>query len=199
MRKFILLLVFNITSNLIAAEIILETFDVDLNLDKVNEKIQLGKKNGLDTISILKNSNEAIFTHELTPMGKNSQVRKFSHLKINLLQQCLLFHYFEGQTGVVNHKRSLRLLSFCYHTANLTKISVQDLGYLYWDLKSVASYMQLNGNLNIKSHVNQGVASALLTLKQENRSRSWQFNTLENAWYRLPERMYAEYGIKPAR
>ncbi len=93
----------------------------------------------------------------------------------------------------------MRLLSFCFYVKNIRKIIVQDLGYLFWDFKAVSSYQQLENTISIKNHIFQNRASALLVLKQDQRSRSWQFDSKNNQWIGLPERMYAEYALKPIR
>lgn len=199
MKKLLLFLFLILSKNLICDEVTVDTFEIDLNLDKISEKVVLSKKNGLDQISIFKSDNELLFKHEITPMGKNSFIKKITHVKVNSLQQCLLLHYMEGQTGVKAPKRSSRLLSFCFHTANLKKITVQDLGYLFWDMQSVASYMKEDVNLELKDHFYQSRPSALLILKQLEKVRSWQFDTKESFWIKLPERMYAEYAVRPSR
>ncbi len=199
MNNLLILIYFLLSIELVCSETILETFEMDLNLDKNNEKVIVSKKNGLDRVSILKPDSELLFEHEITPIGKNSLIRKITHVKINLMQQCLFLHYFEGQTGVKAVKRSTRLLSFCFHAADLKKMTVQDLGYLFWDMQAVASYMQEDVRLEVKEHTTRGQPSALLVLKQLERIRSWQFDSKQAFWTRLPERMYAEYAVRPSR
>lgn len=183
----------------LAVEYINDEFSIDLNLDQKNEIIQLKKKNGLDYLAILSSDQKLLFEHELIPMGKNSKLKKISHIKINDQHQCLLGHYFEGQTKVQAPKRSSRLYSFCFLVSNLRKIYVQDLGYIHWDYQSVAGFQTLESLLTYKNHIFQNYPSVLMTLKQNERIRSWQFDSRLGQWINLPERMFAEYAVKPAR
>lgn len=177
----------------------IDHFDIDLDLDQKSEKVQLKKKNGLDYLSIMSANKDLLFEQEIVPMGKNSFIKKVTHLKVNSLEQCLLLHYDQGQTGIKSFKRSIRLLSFCYHTANLKKISVQDLGYVFWDLQAVASYMQQKAEVTIENHSIRGEATAVLILRHMDFVRTWTFNNKEFSWKKLPEKMYAEYGVRLIR
>ena len=183
----------------LAVEYINDEFSIDLNLDQKNENIVLKKKNGLDYIIIFSHDNKNLFQHELTPMGKNSKLTKISHVIINDQHQCMLGYYFQGQTNVKALKSSSRLYSFCFMVSNLRKVYVQDLGYIHWNYQSVASYQTLESFLSYRNHIYQNYPSVLLTLKQNQRVRSWQFDSRLSQWISLPERMFAEYGVKPVR
>lgn len=185
--------------NAFSTELVRDLFEIDLNLDDKKEKVVLKKKNGLDYLAVLNDNDEKIFEHEITPMGNGSHFQKVTHVILNKLQQCLLVHHQEGTTGVKAKKRSTRLFSFCFATNNLKNMSVQDLGYLFWDYQSVGAYQQLESIISIKNHFIQGATSAVLVLRQDQRTRSWRFNSKISAWSKLPESMYAQYGVKPAR
>jgi hypothetical protein len=197
MKTFFLLFVLSI--NVFSFEFVIDEFNLDLNLDQKEERLQLIKKNGLDYITLFSHDHKIVFQHEIIPMGKKSQLKKISHVKVNSDQQCLLAYYDEGQTNIKSIKKSMRLMSFCFQVNNLRKVKVQDLGYLFWDYLAVSSYQKLESELSMNNIFFKNRLSLILALKSEQRTRSWIFDTKSVQWLNLPERMYAEYAIKPMR
>ena len=182
-----------------SSELLLDEFNVDLNLDQQNERIQLLKKNGLDYLVVFSHDQKLLFQHELIPMGKNSQIKKIRLVKVHLQHQCLLTYFDQGQTNVKSLKRSIRLMSFCFHVNNVKKVAAQDLGYLFWDYQAVSSYQVLESNILLNQIFWDNNFTTILSLKNDHRIRSWVFNIPIMQWSSLPERMFAEYAIKLVR
>jgi len=156
---------------------------IDLNGDGLKEKVYWHKGIYEDAISWSNQKDKELFRTNISPMGSGSEVTKFQYIQLSSIYASLLIFYKSGSVGYNKKITSNRLYALSFNLDDLTKATVQDLGYLF--VNEVLPNLQFISTELTTSVIPAPPRQGGIILQFQDSGRGFFFNEEKGMWVLL--------------
>lgn len=137
---------------------------IDLNDDKIEEIIQIQKRDGVDWLEIKNFSLVKIFETKLVSMGGESSVYKLKLVKISSTVTALIVFLDEGKTNGKKFESTGRIFVLSYENDDLSKISTTLGPHFFHEQESQREqYWRKNYDVRVIDLNNDGIREITVT------------------------------------
>jgi hypothetical protein len=137
-------------------------YDLDLNRDKVSERLVFSKKDNEDWLDIFDQNKKKIFSYRFENMGLNSGLYRVEQKKLSPTADILLLYYYVGYTKFVNTDASAQLYLLTIDNQNLKTMHILKGPSYFEEKKTFRQHYHL-GRYSVELRdLNNGRAKAVI-------------------------------------
>lgn len=167
---------------------------MDLNFDGTSEEVFWGKTGPYDWLTWQDSLTQKVLGNiQVLPFGSSSAITNITSIKTSPDYITLLITYRCGQTGVGITRRDTKLFSLNLKISDLTKFSLQDLGYIYFMQQNATNaILQKNLQFTLYSNPQHQIG---LSLHDQTIARGFLFDPSLGKWQEYAEWFHPPYKI----